>query len=115
MRVCHLDRIHSAGYCHTDIRLPNILRFGDNFELIDYGDAVKHGEEVDTYKFSTRRKQLVTVKSRKVIWQRSHDIEMLARTVLNVEIQCEDVSQTKRSSDESNSIAFKKQKHKNKN
>ncbi len=36
-----LKRIHAAGYCHTDLRRPNILKFGDRYELIDFGDAVK--------------------------------------------------------------------------
>ena len=38
-----LKRLHVQGYCHTDIRLPNILKFGDKLELIDFGEC-QHGQ-----------------------------------------------------------------------
>ena len=45
-----LTRFHAAGILHTDIRWPNVLKFGDAYELIDlsYGvlfDSVKNTEE----------------------------------------------------------------------
>jgi hypothetical protein len=39
-----LQRIHERGYCHCDVRIPNICKFGDNYELVDYGFARKFGQ-----------------------------------------------------------------------
>ena len=104
-----LKRIHHAGYYHTDIRLPNILKFEDNkYSLIDFGDAVKKGATVNINRFSQGRKSLVTdlvvtavavaavengannvdyshnSKTTAVLkWNRAYDVEMLLRAVFN--------------------------------
>jgi serine/threonine protein kinase len=36
-----LKRMHAKGYCHCDVRVPNICKFGDEFEMIDFGFARK--------------------------------------------------------------------------
>jgi hypothetical protein len=79
-----VSKMHNLNYCHTDIRLPNILKFGDKYCLIDYGEAVKEGAVVCIEGFSERRKQLVFESGPYVRWRSSHDIAMLARAVYQI-------------------------------
>ncbi len=36
--------IHDCGFCHRDVRLGNILKFGDHYQLIDFGLSGPAGE-----------------------------------------------------------------------
>jgi hypothetical protein len=79
-----IRRCHDKGYFHTDLRLPNVLRFRDRYEPVDFGEAVKAGQGVLIETLSDSRKQLVTLttsNSTHEMWSSGHDTEMLARSV----------------------------------
>ena len=39
--------IHEKDYIHTDIRMANVVKFGDKFSLVDFGLAVRAGSLVN--------------------------------------------------------------------
>lgn len=82
-----LRKMHDHKFCHTDVRLANILRFDDKFALVDFGEAVKEGSCVDVSNFSEDRGNLLAAGcgrggARVLNWTYIHDYEMLARTCL---------------------------------
>lgn len=79
-----LAHMHALRYCHTDVRLPNILKFGDKYCLIDYGEVVATGAMVDIEEFSDGRKDLVSELGPYVSWESGHDVAMLARAVYQI-------------------------------
>ena len=80
-----LDAMHEKEFCHTDVRLANVLRFGESFALVDFGEAVPVGTDVNIAKFSEGRKRLVTTGSVDSLrWQCKHDVAMLARACLDM-------------------------------
>lgn len=47
MGVCKsLTYIHDCGICHRDVRLSNILKFGNYYQLIDFGLSGPTGSEI---------------------------------------------------------------------
>jgi hypothetical protein len=84
-----LSRMHEKKYCHTDIRIPNIVSFHGKYTLIDYGEAVEVGKRV---KVSCRtHKQLLPAAAQKAAninlkfaWKCEHDVEQLALAVLSL-------------------------------
>lgn len=89
--LASIELMHSAGYCHTDLRRPNLLQFDQKYVPIDFGDAVKIGEEVSVDEFSEGRKNLVTAAARctpgsTICWGKEHDVEMLFRAVFDIPV-----------------------------
>ncbi|GMK42378.1 serine/threonine protein kinase [Paenibacillus sp. CCS19] len=41
-----LGHLHAAGFVHRDVRIPNVLAYGERIYLIDYGLACRIGEEL---------------------------------------------------------------------
>lgn len=41
-----LQMMHAKGYVHTDLRLPNLLKFDRKYQPIDFGEAVVKGARV---------------------------------------------------------------------
>ena len=80
-----LMEMHNKKFCHTDVRLANILQFGDKFGLVDFGEAVRRGSTVNIGDFSEGRRKLVTTSSslEPLKWKYQHDIAMLARACLD--------------------------------
>jgi hypothetical protein len=85
-----LKRMHSAGYVHTDIRLPNIVKIDDMYEIVDFGEAVTYGSSVNVSDFSDHRKELIALTpselfNRDVVqWSGIHDAEMLTRALFEI-------------------------------
>jgi hypothetical protein len=83
--IISLRPFHEAGYLHTDLRLPNLLKFQGKYQPVDFGDAVKTGALVNVDDFSQGRKQLLAAANnstqRCIKWNIGHDIEMLSRAV----------------------------------
>jgi hypothetical protein len=79
-----LQRIHNAGYVHTDLRRPNLLLFNDTFMPVDFGEAVKIETAVDLNTFSSGRRNLTFNRNTEIVhWGKEHDVEMLFRAVCN--------------------------------
>jgi len=77
--------IHEKGYVHTDIRMANIVKFGDKFSLVDFGLAVRAGSLVN---LATRselvRRYLVSpekAQCESVSWVAALDFDMLVRSI----------------------------------
>ena len=77
--------IHEKGYVHTDIRMANIVKFGDKFSLVDFGLAVREGSLVN---LATRsefvRRYLVSpekAQCESVTWVAAFDFDMLVRSI----------------------------------
>ena len=88
-----LQSLHEKGYCHTDLRLPNLLKFDEKYEPVDFGDAVKTGTAVCIEDFSEGRRKLLTAAAaghtsarNSIEWNVGHDIEMLARAVFGAPV-----------------------------
>jgi hypothetical protein len=75
--------LHSKGFYHTDVRLANIIRLKDTYELIDFGAAIKVGATVDTTEFSTDRRNLVTPLQNEEKWSALHDVQLLTNSLFN--------------------------------
>lgn len=72
---------HQAGFCHCDIRKSNIVKFDQEYQLIDYDNAIEYGKEF-TFKFGdlydNRGYRLRSCKvGEKVPWTFADDYEML--------------------------------------
>jgi hypothetical protein len=91
-----LHHMHHLQYYHTDIRLPNILKFGSHYELIDFGEAIKEGETRSTEGFSDGRRSLVSDPRSSFMWDRGHDVEMLCRAVYSIPQRELDLQQVNR-------------------
>lgn len=80
-----LQRIHNAGYVHTDLRRPNLLLFNDKFMPVDFGEAVQIGTAVNLDDFSSGRRNLTFNRNTagNVEWGKEHDVDMLFRAVCN--------------------------------
>ena len=93
--VCRsLFALHQSGYVHRDIRLPNILKFGDHVQLIDYGFACKKGEQSSQGLFDAMVQragpvfqQLHGRYGNSLQWHRTTDHEMLMRVLINREMK----------------------------
>ncbi len=77
--------IHEKGYVHTDVRMANIVKFGDKFSLVDFGLAVRAGSLVN---LATRsefvRRYLVSpekAQCESVSWVAALDFDMLVRSI----------------------------------
>jgi hypothetical protein len=86
-----LRSVHQEGYCHTDLRLPNVLKFNGKYTPVDFGEAVLVGAEVCVDDFSEGRKKLLADASssrpgRKMEWHKEHDVEMLMRAVFDIPV-----------------------------
>ena len=77
--------IHEKGYVHTDVRMANIVKFGDKFSLVDFGLAVRAGslvnlatrsEYVRQYLLSPEKAQCESVS-----WVAALDFDMLVRSI----------------------------------
>lgn len=80
-----LQRIHNAGYVHTDLRRPNLLLFNDKFMPVDFGEAVKIGTAVDLRTFSSGRRNLTFNRNAEIVnWGKEHDVDMLFRAIWNI-------------------------------
>ena len=44
-----LDAIHKLNYVHSDVRLANLVQFGDQCQLVDFGTALRVGERVTVH------------------------------------------------------------------
>jgi hypothetical protein len=85
-----LELMHAKGYVHTDLRLPNLLKFDGIYQPIDFGEAVKTGAGVCVDQLSDARRKLVSdaaakTKGASLYWNEHHDIEMLFRAVFYAE------------------------------
>jgi hypothetical protein len=82
-----INKLADEGYHHTDVRLANILRFDDVYQLIDYGEVVVIGDTVNLNQCSEERKHSIALRfgddGSHVCWDRGHDIEMLVRTLFH--------------------------------
>lgn len=88
-----LEIIHSAGYCHCDVRAANILDFRAGIQLIDFDLAVPSGSIVNIQRGSSQWVSAGTriaclleqsaVNSVNVAWTAEDDGEMLRQTMLN--------------------------------
>ena len=85
--VCQsLHLSHKAGVCHCDIRASNIVKFGDEFQLIDYDKAISTGDKFifqsgALYDNRGDRLQQWEV-GKEVHWEPSDDYEMLLKFIL---------------------------------
>jgi tRNA A-37 threonylcarbamoyl transferase component Bud32 len=81
--IPELRSIHELGYVHTDLRLPNILKFEEKYMPIDFGEAVEIGTDVNLSEFSEGRKKCLIYSplDSTIKWNAEHDIEMLFRAV----------------------------------
>jgi hypothetical protein len=88
--VCRSLRLaHSVGVLHCDLRLSNVLQFGANFRLVDFGlSCTVKGENNDPYELQKGGSQAAGVGPRlhqllgageKVVWTVADDYEMLLR------------------------------------
>lgn len=79
-----LKEMHGHKYCHTDVRLANILRFDNKYALVDFGEAVRRGSYVRVSDFSEGRRKLLAAGCSSGVavlkWGYVHDVEMLTRT-----------------------------------
>jgi serine/threonine protein kinase len=92
--VGSLFALHQSGYVHRDIRLANILKFGDHVQLIDYGFACKKGEQSSQGLFDAMVQragpvfqQLHGRYGNSLQWHRTTDHEMLMRVLINREMK----------------------------
>jgi hypothetical protein len=87
MKCVHrdLEVIHSAKYCHCDIRPSNVLKFGDTYHLIDFDLAVPTGEYIEFSKgarFDYRPASLIHVSCGvEVSWDEKHDYGMVTMVI----------------------------------
>ena len=87
-----LNAIHAKGFVHGDIRLPNILKFGSAYSLIDFGEAARFDSEMQSTislaNISADRRNKGPLEfleaKENVLWAPKHDFEMLARAVFDV-------------------------------
>jgi hypothetical protein len=78
-----LREMHASGYCHTDIRLPNIVCFDGKFCLVDFGEAVVTGTAIDLR--GRNHPELLpqdAVGVSDFAWKDKHDVEQLAWAVI---------------------------------
>jgi serine/threonine protein kinase len=77
--------IHSAKYCHCDIRPSNVLKFGDTFHLIDFDLSVPIGGTVvfsEGGQFDYRPTSFLTVScGEDVTWDEKHDYAMVTMVI----------------------------------
>ena len=80
-----LRATHKAGFCHTDIRWSNILKFKGGYQLIDFDHAVRIGEKIqltDGEQFKGRGVRLREYKLGDIVeWNVDDDIEMKLNTL----------------------------------
>ena len=89
--VCRsLFALHQSGYVHRDIRFPNILKFGDQIQLIDYGFAREQGDysadglfERMINRSQVVFRQLSANYARNLQWYPTTDHEMLIWLLIN--------------------------------
>jgi hypothetical protein len=87
MKCVHrdLEVIHSAKYCHCDIRPSNVLKFGDTFHLIDFDLSVPIGGTVVFSKggqFDYRPTSFLSVScGEEVTWDEKHDYTMVTMVI----------------------------------
>lgn len=77
---------HRAGFCHRDLRKPNLLIFDGKVQVVDFGDAIAEKIEVEQQRGGARENFMpIRVKNlqRKEVypWKKDDDIEMLARAI----------------------------------
>jgi Protein kinase domain len=90
-----LERIHKKGWCHCDLRPSNILLFpGLGVEIIDFDHACECEDEQTFLAARSGRspyyplplfKKLEGGSSAKHVWTKADDIEMLARSCLDMQ------------------------------
>jgi hypothetical protein len=77
---------HAAGLCHCDIRSSNILKFDDEFQLIDYDLSVASGDSFNFAEgalFQNRGERLRSFSVGDLVsWTPADDDEMLKRFML---------------------------------
>jgi hypothetical protein len=78
--------IHDCGFCHRDVRLGNMLKFGNHYQLIDFGLSGRAGEDVlltDGGRLNGVGCRLSgSASGRTVSWVNSDDYDMLLHTVV---------------------------------
>ena len=93
--VCQcLLATHKAGYVHCDIRSPNMLKFGDTFQLIDYdhgGQLDVNGEAIVYISSSGAQRKTVGPRVARLLcssdvveWTIIDDYEMLLECILKM-------------------------------
>ncbi len=77
-----LTALDEKGYSHTDVRLANIVKFGNTYQVVDFGEVVKHTDNLSVPwdDFSPSRKELVRYDPEEK-WTIMHDIEMLVNAL----------------------------------
>ena len=78
--------IHEKGYVHTDIRMANIVKFGDKFSLVDFGLTVRAGSLVNLASRSEYVRQYLVspekAQCKSVTWVAALDFDMLVLSIL---------------------------------
>ena len=89
-----LQMMHAKGYVHTDLRLPNLLKFDRKYQPIDFGEAVVKGARVSVNQLSEGRRKLVSdtaaaakTNEASICWNERHDVEMLFRAVFDAKAE----------------------------
>ena len=77
---------HSVEWCHTDIRMNNVMRFGEHVQLIDYGFACRVHDSFsfgEGDRYDSRGARLRNCKiGDECKWQICDDYEMLYKSLL---------------------------------
>ncbi len=82
-----LHTVHRAGFCHRDLRKPNLLIFDGKVQVVDFGDAIKKKTKIIQLRGGARE-DVMPIRVQKLkpeelyAWRKEDDVEMLANAIV---------------------------------